>query len=134
MTAGSIFGYSMDGVCELVKQTPGAFAASREIAERHLARAHELGLDAHAGTLHTVRGRARVAQGDGDGLEEMVMGVELAERHDRPMLAVVARTYLAAALHHWRGPAAEKKSLPPKPGREARDAAPVARPIAGPPP
>ena len=90
-----------------VKQTPDAFAASREIAERHLVQAHALGLDAHAGTLHTVRGRARVAQGDGDGIDEMVMGVELAERHDRPMLAVVARTYLAASLHHWRGPEAE---------------------------
>jgi hypothetical protein len=78
--------------------------ADRAIA---LAASHGTGVDALA---HVVRGRARLSLGDGGGMDELEPGLDEVLRYESGSFAIAARMWFADALHHWRGPAAERKA------------------------
>ncbi len=56
---------------------------------------------------YVVRGRARLGLGDGGGVAELEEWLEQVVLHESATTALGCRQWLAGALHHWRGPAAE---------------------------
>ena len=107
-TRESLIGAVYDIAIELVRQTPEGFRDSLAIADRHLEDARRAGLEASAGHVHAMRGRARLGLGDPDGLVELRDGVAAAAGTTwTPLAAIIAKTYFSASLHHWSGPAEE---------------------------
>jgi DNA-binding SARP family transcriptional activator/tetratricopeptide (TPR) repeat protein len=93
-------------LAELIKQTQPSLRSAIGFADRAIAIAasHGTGGDALA---HVVRGRARLSLGDGGGLDELEAGLGDVMRYESGTWALGTRMWLAGALHHWRGPAAE---------------------------
>jgi class 3 adenylate cyclase len=94
---------------ELVGQSPRSLRNAITFADRAIpmAASHGTGGDALA---HVVRGRARLSLGDGGGMDELEPGLDEVLRYESGTLALGARMWFAGALHHWRGPAAERKA------------------------
>ena len=101
----SLIGAAYDIAIEMVRQTPEGFRDALVIADRHLAHARRAGLEASAGHVRAMRGRARLGLGDPGGLAELRDGA--ADTSWIPLATIIAKTYLSAALHHWSGPAEE---------------------------
>lgn len=103
----TLIGAVYDIAIELVRQTPEGFRDSLAIADGHLADARRAGLEASAGHIHAMRGRARLGLGDPGGLEELRDGVTDAGTTWTPLATIISKTYYSASLHHWGGPAEE---------------------------
>jgi DNA-binding SARP family transcriptional activator len=103
----SLMGAAYDIAIEMVRQTPEGYRDTLAVADRHVADAQRAGLEAYAGHVHAMRGRARLGLGDADGLVELREGVARAGNTGTPFATIVSKTYLSAALHHWAGPAEE---------------------------
>ncbi len=91
----------------LMEQTTESLNTAIAICDEAIALAdrHDTGGDALA---HVVRGRARLSLGDGGGLEELERALDHAGRTESGTVAVGTRQWHAGAMHHWRGPAAER--------------------------
>ena len=94
---------------ELIGQSSGSLRNAISFADRAIAMAasHGTGGDALA---RVVRGRARLSLGDGGGMDELEPGLDEVLRYESGSLAIGARMWFAGALHHWRGPTAERKA------------------------
>ena len=96
------------GMSLVMEQTPTSMRSARETVEPAIAMAADLGIASSAWVAHGVRGRARAALGDADGLEEIAHAIRLAHvRAANYSIAVGLRLWQAGALHHLRGPLAE---------------------------
>jgi class 3 adenylate cyclase len=96
---------AMLAMTHVIRQTTDSMRAAIVMAEEAIRLAAIDNVD--LGTAHIARGRARLALGDQDGMEELERGLSQVSAFD-PVLAIVGgRQWLAGALHHWRGPRAE---------------------------
>jgi DNA-binding SARP family transcriptional activator/tetratricopeptide (TPR) repeat protein len=93
----------------LMEQTTESLQMAIEVSTEaiELARAHGTGGD---GIARVVRGRARLSLGDADGLEELENALEEVVLTESGTHAFGTRQWHAGAMHHWRGPAAERAS------------------------
>jgi tetratricopeptide (TPR) repeat protein len=100
---------STSGVLRLMEQTTESLHAAITIADEAIALAatYRTGGDALA---HVVRGRARLSLGDEDGLRELEDALDEVSRTEPGTIAMGTRQWHAGAMHHWRGPAAERAS------------------------
>jgi DNA-binding SARP family transcriptional activator len=93
-------------MADLMTQTQESLASAVEQADRALTMAEEHHTGG-AGLALVVRGRARLSLGDGAGMPELRQGLDDVLRHEPAAIAIGTRQWLAGALHHWAGPAAE---------------------------
>ena len=90
----------------LIAQTQTSLHEAQDLAGQAIAMADQYGCGGDA-LAHVIRGRARLSLGDGDGLQELESGLDEVLRQESGAIALGTRQWLAGALHHWRGPAAE---------------------------
>jgi hypothetical protein len=93
----------------LMEQTTESLRAAIAICDEALALAqtHSTGGDALA---RVVRARARLSLGDGDALDDLESALDEVVETESGTIALGARQWHAGAMHHWRGPAAERAS------------------------
>lgn len=97
---------SMLAMAQMVAQTQDSLRAAIATADRAISMAFDTGVR-QTGLAHVVRGRARLGLGDERGMAELENALPDLTRYESGTLAIGARQWLAGALHHWRGPAAE---------------------------